>query len=301
MKCEKLLCVLFGVYSVLCVSCSELAGINGSFVTSNEGGKVPSTLQFQNYRFRTGAAFKSTQLGAIGLKRTSGHNVFSVKAIPKISELALVRSASFARNSRSEFQFVGDLSLTDIKNLNAEAGGSYRKDLSESGIFTIYYVANVKDLVDQLNADDNADLRNYLSRSKDFRIITAIVKVRNHSLLLKSGSNVNVNLKALAALEQEGTATASTEEKDGSAKTVEIKDDNKTRDAIPRGLQIADGGTYAYEFSRIVWDKTNPDKKIIDLLVDRPGRWYSWRDGNDHEYLRGTHNPRDIPRAEIGE
>lgn len=268
--------------------CSQLGKVEGSLTRSTEGGDVARTLQFQNYRFRTGAAFKAAQLGAIGVKRTAGPNIFEIKRIPQLESLALSRSASFVKTQSSDYKLIGDLSLTEIEQMNAKVGGSQTGSRYESGIYTIYFLPNVFELVEQLNAKENEGVREYLRRSPDFRIVTAVVKVNSHSLLVKNGTTINV--KALSTLSDEGKAEAdTTQTPKGEAKTVTITD---TKNGNPLGLQIANGGTYAYEVSRVLWDRDSG--MIVDLLVDLPGRWYVPFDHVNHNLDGVTHDPRKI-------
>lgn len=269
------------------VGCSQFGKVEGSLTKSTEGGDVARTLQFQNYRFRTGAAFKAAQLGVIGVKRTAGPNVFEVKRIPNLESLELHRSASFVKTENSDFKFISDLSALEMKGVTADAGLDHGSSRRESGIYTIYYLPNVYDLVEQLNREKNKEVRDYLKRSPDFRVVTAIVKVNDHSLLVKKDTSVNV--KVVSALSTEGSAQASTTKNaaTGEAKAVTITDTEK-----PLGLQISDGGTYAYEISRVIWDTNSGE--VLDLLVDLPGRWYAPFDHGNHKLGNATHDPRKL-------
>jgi len=281
--------------AVLLPSCSSVTGGSASVSRNSAGGDVPATIEFQRYRFRTGGAFRAAELGTIGLKRTSGANVFENRFVPTLKGLELSRSASFTKTTKSDYKLIGSLSSAEIQGFKLDGSATHQSEFAQSGIYTIYYLPNTKDLVDQLNSPENSNLRDYLRRSNEFRIITAVVKVNSHSLLRKTGSTAGIDFKILELLAKEGTAVADSKKEtasEGGAKDVQITDKKAGAESWDTGLKIADGGTYAYEYSRILWSLE--DGRIVDLLADQPGRWFAWTDRGDHGYEKVTTDPRKI-------
>lgn len=216
--------------------------------------------------------------------------MFELRNVPKITDLDLTRSASFTKSTKSSFKLIGNLTTTEIEALKANGSITANSSNSESGIYTIYYLQNPMDLVNQLNKDENSKIKSYLRRSKDFRIVTAVVKVNSHTLLRKSNASLDAQVKALSA---EGTAEANSEKKTASGQTdIKIQDDTGNAPGqLPSGLTLADGSTYSYEYSRVIWDENG---NIIDLLADQPGCWLSWTDNNNHHYQGAITDPAKL-------
>ncbi|MBX3740744.1 MAG: hypothetical protein KF712_07125 [Akkermansiaceae bacterium] len=148
-------------------------------------------------------------------------------------------------------------------------GCAYRAQLGSIGV-----VRRAGKNVFELNESKNDKIRDYLKRTKNSRIITSIIQVKGHTLARKSTTIID--------LVQSG--------EDGEAAALAVKESSPSGNASRTpGLNIHDGGIYAYEYSRVIREKDTG--KIADILADRPSTFFGWWDSTDHNLLNVTSNP----------
>lgn len=284
---NKLLIVPVSALALL-VSCGEVGsfGISGS--GNQSGGSVGRYLKFQGTKFRTGGAHRA-HLGAIGIKRTAGDNVFELKRIPKLSKIGVSQTAVFTKTTEGLFKVTAEAKFKEIEDLgiSPSAEGDFKRTSKQTGIYTIIYLSDIAGLVDQLNDRDNDRIRNYLRRTRDARIVTSVIKVKTHKITVSSEYSFDIQGIEDGDADDEQSGTVSNDEKSGGKGTkIEI-------DGSP-GLSLADGTTYAYEYGRILWDVQTG--LIADILTDRPSRWYNWSDQNNHHLQGVSADPSDLRR-----
>ncbi|MEM7284313.1 MAG: hypothetical protein AAF438_22150 [Pseudomonadota bacterium] len=212
------------------------------------GSGNPSGLEFQGINFRVNAAHEAF-IGSIGLKRTEGRNRYELKFTPVWDGLILKNTSKFDRSLmravERSLQFSGD-SQASAAGVQAALGTTL--NAKEVGKFHLFRIVDTKSLVDQLNSDENRDLRRYLRRSADYRIVTSTIVVYSHDSSLKLENTANLRL-------------ALTSSEAGSME-IEAKSDSERVET----LSMSDGTIYAYEFSRLCWTKKG---EVSDILLDR--------------------------------
>lgn len=234
------------------------------------------SLEFQGISFRVNAAHEAF-IGSIGLKRTESKNRFELKFTPLWDNLALKNTTKFdlslAQTVEKSLEVKGE---THSGNNNLNAGLSSSSDGSLAGKYHLLRIVDTKALVDQLNESKNNDLREYIFRSSDYRIITSAVIVYDHATSKKLANTSNLKLE----MKSDSTGNA----------TIDIKSNGTS----VKKLSMSDGTIFAYEFSRICWSKNASGAiKVADILLDRN----IWR-GDSSACLKNTvSNPLELTKS----
>ncbi len=204
-------------------------------------------LEFQGIDFRVNAAHEAF-IGSIGLKRSEGRNRYELKFTPIWDDLVLKNTTKFDRSLLKAVERSLGLSgagPAETAELKAALGTTL--NTKESGKFHLFRIVDTKSLVDQLNNEKNKDLRNYVSRSADYRIITSIIIVYDHDSSSKMEKRANLEFALTSS--------------DTGSMSIKAKSERETVET----LSMSDGTIYAYEFSRLCW-KNNV---VTDILLDR--------------------------------
>jgi hypothetical protein len=230
-----------------------------------------SDLEFQGVKFRTGAAHEAF-LGSIGMKRTDGINRYELKFSPAWSDLAVETTTKFDRSL--EYAINKSLGLKGSQGaeeldakMMAEASISSEEKANSKGKFHIFRIVDTRALVEQLNDESNSSLREYLQRSSEYRLVTSIVVAFSYqqSETIQRNAEGGITLNTPSGIAAEASASyirAGTEE-----------------------LRISDGTIFAYEFSRMCWQRSNGKVIVADILLDRDVRF-----SDSDDCLKDTEN-----------
>ena len=252
-------------------------------------------LPFQNVKYRKSNSPQAF-IGSIGLKRREGPNTFDIKYVPKWEGLAVAKTGAFLKTESRQFSFFTKVSnmglvVPTFSKEQVSAGGTFAS--FESGYFTIYSIINTKELVDELNRGENEGIRKYLRQSKDYRIITSMVLVEGHSSVKANKIGIHWGIK-LVSIKMLGNPLSMILGFRAPRDIVNANGQKVTLTYAEEELvSMADNSIYAYEYGRIIWDKTRYSK-IIDILVDRPSSFFHWSDA-DSTFPNAEDNPRKLP------
>ncbi len=222
-------------------------------------------LKFQSVKYRTGGANRAF-IGSIGIKRTEGDNAFYIRYDPHWSGLTVKKTGSFEKVEGKGMEF--SLAAKDGGALSGgagelSAGVGVNTTNNTTAKYIIYQVLDIKDLVEELNADANKKLLGYLKLSKKFRIITSIVEVKNHNDTSTSEINVNAAfiLKSSPLGDTGKTISTISSESIGGSNSIQVPGTKlKLKKTNRIVLSMADNMIYAYEYGRLIWDYDKKSK-----------------------------------------
>lgn len=265
--------VLFSVFTMLLLTATGCSTFH-NLTTGSEN------LEFQGVHFRVNAAHEAF-IGSIGLKRVEAKNRYELKFTPKWDQLSVKNTTKFdmslARVVEESLNVEGETQpIGGNKNVEVDARLMMSSDTKSSGKYHLLRIVDTKALVDQLNDDDNRELRKYIMRSSKYRIVTSIIIVYDQSTSKTLEQTANLTLE----LNTDSIGNAS----------IEAKSDGRTVET----LSMSDGTIYAYEFSRICWQKDiSGHIAVADILLDRN----VWR-GDSGACIKGTaSDPADLVQS----
>lgn len=211
-----------------------------------------SYLSIAGQKFRKKGAFKADMLWA-GVKKSEGVNSFEPKFFPVISHKIEILQATEAYNKETKKVAVEAAAKAGIEMAEGSVSVSESSESDSSGKFSVFILREVNEFVKELNAKVNQQGIDVLKRYENPRIITSIATVfnRESSNKIKDAGDVSLNIKKTEFGNPEFSIKA-----------------NKTGETL---ATLSDGTVFAYQYSRICWEKQNGIIKIFTLEVDNPG------------------------------
>src|SRR5690606_16272793 len=219
---------------------------------------VPDVTESSSYLEIAGVEMRKTgstgtALLWAGVKRNEGRNGFDPKFLPLLDMEIDVPKVTEAFNQQTREAALQAAAAANARAADIDTGGSMSGSSSTMGTFHVFRLFSVDDFVSQLNLEKNRRSIEGLMRYKDPRIITSIATVfsRSSEAKINASGNVSLKVKNTQAGNPEFSIKASS-----SDQTV---------------ARLSDGTVFAYEYSRICWEKVGGIVRVATLEVDRPG------------------------------
>jgi hypothetical protein len=188
-----------------------------------------------------------------GVKRDDGRNGFDPKFLPLLDAAIDAPQRTEAFNHQTRKIAADAAADAGLDTSELDLGGQMSNGSETKGTLRIFRLLRVDDFVEQLNSEKNWSHLSKLSRQgADPRVITSVATVFDRSSSAKMNASGKVRLKVRNA--------------DGEAEVLV-----KAEGSEETLANLSDGTVFAYEFSRICWEKQNGKLRVFTLEVDRPG------------------------------
>ena len=238
---------------ILCLAVTfGLVGIYECHRKGSDSMETKSYLSIAGQKFRKKGAFKADMLWA-GVKKSEGVNSFEPKFFPVISHKIEILQATEAYNKETMEVAVEAAAKAGIEIAEGSVSASESSESGSSGKFSVFILREVNKFVEELNSKVNQQGIDVLKKYKNPRIITSIATVfsRESSNKIKDAGDVSLSIKKTEVGNPEFTIKS-----------------NRTGETL---ATLSDGTVFAYQYSRICWEKENGIIKIFTLEVDNPG------------------------------
>lgn len=204
-----------------------------------------TTLDVAGVSYRTKGAYKA-ELGIAGMKRTSWLNMFDPKEMPNYGGVLLAQTRTEIYDERARKTALSAAAKQGESQLEA----NLKTDSSnkEKGRYVVIEIMNPLQAARQLNDPTNAVLRDYLSVSKNSRVVTSVAIAYEYEKI----SQFNLDSSGRLPVKQIGADLSLT-----------------LTTANNQTLRVSDGTVFAYEFSRIIWRKKGTQLEVFDIVPDR--------------------------------
>jgi hypothetical protein len=234
------------------VAALGLVGISGCRHGSKDSEDYKNYLVIARQKFRKKGAFKADMLWA-GVKKSEGVNSFEPKFFPVLNNEIEILQATEAFNKQTRKTAVEAASKAGIEIAEGSVSGSASSESASTGKFSVFILREVNKFVEELNAEVNQKGIDVLRRYDNPRIITSVATVfnRESSNKIENAGEVSLSIKKTEIGNPEFTIKA-----------------NRTGETL---ATLSDGTVFAYQYSRICWEKQNGTIKIFTLEVDNPG------------------------------
>ncbi|MBA2658090.1 MAG: hypothetical protein H0U72_00640 [Nitrosospira sp.] len=207
-------------------------------------------LEIAGHEFRTTAAF-SAPLFSLGVIDRAGRNRFDPRGEPTIRDHS-VKILTHYQTAETEKASIDAEAEAGVEGIKGGINLKREKEETQKGIFALIRNTEIYKLVDKLNEPINADLLRRLKEERDSPvIITSVAIVSSNEIYSKS--------------ELAGGLTASISSVPG-APTIKFQGSTGSESRA----SFSDGTVFAYEYSRIHWDKDSAAPKIKRIEVDKP-------------------------------
>ena len=234
--------------------------------------------RYQETTYLLGGAHEAF-LGSIG---TFEDEYFKAAFSPDWSIVPLVHTTRFV-NLSGDFRInftlkQGTYSIEDNVNVGeiGKSNESENEDENESSkyrTFHIIRIADIGDLIDNLNSSQNQQRLIGISHSTDVRIIVSFVIFTNEetSTLLTEKEEVRLSLVSGAKNSR-------------GARLIRVE----ARDEKPLYITMSDVNVYAYEMGSFCWKKNTPQPKIAIINIDKEGQKKDCPSSTTESFLRET-------------
>ncbi|RVU86324.1 hypothetical protein EOL70_02420 [Leucothrix sargassi] len=207
-------------------------------------------LEIAGNKYRKTGAINTDILFA-GVKRSKGLNgdTFDPKFLPVIDHDITARQVTEAFNEQTG---KAAFEAATKAGIAAVVGGSGSGTAKVTGKYSVFTLFDVNKFVAELNSEKNRRNIKSLMRYDNPRIITsvAIVFNRDTSNKISISGSASLNIKNSESGRPEMTVTGNT-----SGATLG---------------SLSNGTVFAYEYSRICWEKRGDEIKVATIEVDRP-------------------------------
>ena len=214
-------------------------------------------------KFRKTGGFKSGILWA-GVKKDEGRNYFEPKFFPILQQDIEIFQATEAYNEQT-YKFATNIAMgAGLEIVDIDFSGSHSNDSKNTGRYQIFILREVNKFIKELNSEKNRANLEFLMKCENPRIITSIATVfdREASQKIESAGNISLSIKKEDIGNPEFTIKAT-----------------NTGESIAK---LSDGTIFAYQYSRICWEKDEGKIKAFTIEVDNPGWDNSCPKGTEH-------------------
>jgi hypothetical protein len=210
-----------------------------------------SFLEIAGDKYRKTGAINTDILFA-GVKRSKGftEDTFDPKFLPVLEQDISARQVTEAFNEQTG---KAALEAATKAGIGSIFGGSAAEESKVAGKYSVFTLFNVHKFVTELNSDKNKNNIRLLSRYNEPRIITSV------AIVFSRGTTRSASVASNASLKIDSTGS------DSSDLTVKAGASGRTSSSLSNGT------VFAYQYSRICWEKRNGDIKVATIEVDRPG------------------------------
>lgn len=210
-----------------------------------------TAINVQGAKLRKTVAYK-TQILQCGNKVSTGVNSFaSYDFLNPAGKVTVTVSTSMKVAEVRKWLY--EIGLSGVPDV-AKANGSVERTTTENGTFVVVAIQNKKPLLQILQAKENSDLVDRLSKMKKPRIITAVA--------------TTLGQKSIKTSDFTGSTTANLSLVGAGAGSTTLKATNNRNSTV----EFSDGTVFAYEMSIPAWQRDTAGKLyIVDYVEDRPG------------------------------
>jgi len=205
--------------------------------------------------FRKTGAFKADMLWA-GVEKTKGWgrvSTFEPKFFPTLQKDIEVLQATEAFNEQTRKAAIEAAAKAGIEIVEGNISGKISSETISTGKYKIFILREVSNFVAELNSDQNRKELEDLMRYPNPHIITSTATVFDRESSRK--------------IEAAGAVTLSIKKAEIGSPEFSIKA-KKSGETLAK---LSDGTVFAYQYSRICWEKKNGKIRAFTIEVDNPG------------------------------
>jgi len=184
--------------------------------------------------------------------KTSGTNTFEPKFFPKLEHKIQHRKVTEVNAQTAKAAYEAAVKA-GIQIAKGNVSGNISSASEIKGDYHVFEIFDVNDLVRELNSSGNRENLESLMMYDDPRIITSVVVVFNYQ------ANEKIN--------RSGELNVTIKKTDIGNPEIALKVAN-TGETV---ATLSDGTVFAFEYSRLCWEKRDGKIVLKSLEVDRPG------------------------------